>query len=71
MLIQAGSVAAALWVLWIGALSTVSGNAALWLAGYFPSELLYSFATWGRAFMKTSALPSVIAARPIALLPST
>jgi len=50
VLIQAGSVAAALWVLWIGALSTVSGNAALWLAGYFPSELLYSFATWGRAF---------------------
>ena len=29
VLIQVGSVAAALWVLWIGALSTVSGNAAL------------------------------------------
>jgi TRAP transporter 4TM/12TM fusion protein len=50
VLIQAGSVAAALWVLWIGALSTVSGNAALWLAGYFPAEWLFSFAAWARAF---------------------
>ena len=31
-LIQAGSVAATLWVLWIGALAQVTGNAALWLA---------------------------------------
>ncbi len=50
LLIQAGSVAAALWVLWIGALSTVTGNAALWLAGYFPADWLFSFAVWARAF---------------------
>jgi len=33
VLLQAGSVAAALYVLWIGALATITGNGALWLAG--------------------------------------
>jgi len=52
ILIQAGSVAAALWVLWIGALSTVSGNAALFLSReiLFLQEPLATFATWARAF---------------------
>ena len=54
MLIRAGSVAAALYVLWIGALATISGNAALWLAGHVGVEpvhgLLSTFATWARAY---------------------
>jgi TRAP transporter 4TM/12TM fusion protein len=52
ILIQAGSVAAALWVLWIGALATISGNAALFLSREIPflQEPLGVFATWGRAF---------------------
>jgi len=55
VLIQIGSVAAALWVLWIGALATISGNAALSLSSYFKDlpllyEPLAAFATWGRAF---------------------
>jgi TRAP transporter 4TM/12TM fusion protein len=51
-LIQAGSVAAALWVLWIGALSTVSGNAALTLSRELPflQEPLATYAAWARAF---------------------
>jgi TRAP transporter 4TM/12TM fusion protein len=54
VLIRAGSVAAALYVLWIGALATISGNAALWLAGLVGVEpvhgLISSFATWARAY---------------------
>lgn len=52
VLIQVGSVAAALWVLWIGALSTVSGNAALALSRELPflQEPLAVYATWARAF---------------------
>jgi TRAP transporter 4TM/12TM fusion protein len=52
VLIQVGSVAAALWVLWIGALSTVSGNAALTLSRELPffQEPLAVYATWARAF---------------------
>jgi TRAP transporter 4TM/12TM fusion protein len=42
-LIQAGSVAAALYVLWIGALATVTGTAALKLG-------FTGFGTWARAF---------------------
>jgi TRAP transporter 4TM/12TM fusion protein len=49
-LIQAGSVAATLWVLWIGALAQVTGNAALWLAKHVPLEFLPGFAAWARAF---------------------
>jgi TRAP transporter 4TM/12TM fusion protein len=50
VLIQVGSVAATLWVLWIGALAQIAGNAALWVAGYVPAEAIFSFATWARAF---------------------
>jgi TRAP transporter 4TM/12TM fusion protein len=54
-LIQAGSVAAALYVLWIGALATIVGDAALWLATRlaqlgFPNETIGAFATWARAY---------------------
>ena len=49
-LIQAGSVAAALWVLWIGALAQVAGNAALALSRHVPLEFLPAFAAWARAF---------------------
>lgn len=50
-LITVGSVAAALYVLWIGALAVISGDAALWLARRLgnPSGL-EAFATWARAF---------------------
>jgi len=55
VLISAGSVAAALYVLWVGALATISGNAALWAAdklrhAELPSLALDAFATWARAF---------------------
>ena len=55
VLIAAGSVAAALYVLWIGALSSITGDAALWLAtqlkaGGLPYHALEAFATWARAF---------------------
>jgi TRAP transporter 4TM/12TM fusion protein len=50
VLIRAGSVVAALYVLWIGALAQLTGNAALWLSRYFPSEPLSAFAAWARAF---------------------
>jgi TRAP transporter 4TM/12TM fusion protein len=54
VLIRTGSVAAALYVLWIGALATISGNAALWLAGHVTIEPLHgsiaAFATWARAY---------------------
>jgi TRAP transporter 4TM/12TM fusion protein len=48
--IRAGSVAAALYVLWIGALAQMFGNAALDLAGSLHAPLLERFATWARAF---------------------
>ena len=48
--IQAGSVAAALYVLWIGALATLTGNAALWLATRLELPFLLPFAGWARAF---------------------
>jgi TRAP transporter 4TM/12TM fusion protein len=54
VLIRTGSVAGALYVLWIGALATISGNAALWLAGQVAIEPLHgsivAFATWARAY---------------------
>src|ERR671914_1628910 len=55
LLIRAGSVAAALYVLWIGALATITGTWALKLAGFLSgfvalSDLLVSFGTWARAF---------------------
>ena len=50
ILIRAGSVAAALYVLWIGAVAQMTGNAALWLSQYVLREPLSAFATWARAF---------------------
>jgi TRAP transporter 4TM/12TM fusion protein len=50
VVIQTGSVAAALYVLWIGALATLTGNALLWLATQFHFPFLIPFASWARAF---------------------
>jgi len=55
VLIQAGSVAAALYVIWIGALATITGTWALALAGQAGgfevlAKGLDSFGTWARAF---------------------
>jgi TRAP transporter 4TM/12TM fusion protein len=52
VLIKAASVAAALYVLWIGALAQITGNAALFLSREiaFLAEPLLVFATWARAF---------------------
>ena len=52
VLIKAGSVAAALYVLWIGALAQMFGNAALFLSRElsFLQGPLTAFATWARAF---------------------
>jgi len=55
VLIAVGSVAAALYVLWIGALATLVGDSAVWLAAYLkgaglPYLWLDVFSTWARAF---------------------
>jgi len=50
ILIRAGSVAAALYVLWIGALAQIFGTWALDLGGWLGSDLLVRFGTWARAF---------------------
>ena len=55
VLISAASVAAALYVLWIGALATVTGNLALHAVAElkslgFPYAALETFAIWARAF---------------------
>ncbi|HKQ28195.1 MAG TPA: TRAP transporter fused permease subunit [Burkholderiales bacterium] len=50
-LIQVGSVIATVWVLWIGALAQVSGNAALWVSQRFDvHHAVAAFAAWARAF---------------------
>ena len=54
-IIAVGSVLAALYVMWIGALATLVGDAALWLSailkdGGLPGGWLDQFATWARAF---------------------
>jgi TRAP transporter 4TM/12TM fusion protein len=48
-LIRAGSVAAALYVLWIGALAQIFGGWALDLGTLLHSDALLRFATWARA----------------------
>ena len=48
-LIRAGSVASALYVLWIGALAQILGGWALDLGTLLHSDLLVRFATWARA----------------------
>jgi TRAP transporter 4TM/12TM fusion protein len=50
LVIRAGSVAAALYVLWIGALAQMFGNAALDLSGPLHAPLLERFGTWARAY---------------------
>ena len=55
VLISVGSVAAALYVLWVGALATITGDVAVWAAAQlgaagFPHGWLDVFATWARAF---------------------
>ena len=67
VLVQAGSVAAALWVLWIGALATLTGTWALQLG-------LESFGTWARRFTAYFHLDISIfiaIAFPIAFLTTT
>ncbi|HEX9396494.1 MAG TPA: TRAP transporter fused permease subunit [Burkholderiales bacterium] len=49
VLIRAGSVAAALYVLWIGALATIIGTWALDLGNLLDAGWLLRFATWARA----------------------
>jgi TRAP transporter 4TM/12TM fusion protein len=50
VLIQVGSVIATVYVLWIGALAQITGNAALWLAGHPDFRFLSGFAAWARSF---------------------
>src|SRR5687767_9004327 len=50
MLIRIGSVIATVYVLWIGALAQITGNAALWLASHVKSEALEGFAAWARSY---------------------
>jgi TRAP transporter 4TM/12TM fusion protein len=51
VLIRAGSVVAALYVLWIGAVAQITGNAALWLSVQLGKPgWLEAFAAWARAF---------------------
>jgi TRAP transporter 4TM/12TM fusion protein len=50
VLIRAGSVVATIYVLWIGALAQITGNAALWLAFHFKSDFLSTFAAWARSY---------------------
>ena len=74
VVIRAGSVAAALYVLWIGAIATLTGNAALWLATHFHLPLLLPFAGWARAFTSQFHLDIAIFVAitfPIAFLTTT
>jgi TRAP transporter 4TM/12TM fusion protein len=50
VLIRVGSVIATAWVLWIGALAQITGNAALWLASHLKLDFVLAFASWARAF---------------------
>ena len=50
MLIRAGSVVATIYVLWIGALAQITGNAALWLSSQLQSHALAGFAAWARSY---------------------
>ena len=73
-LIAGGSVFAALYVLWIGALSTIIGDTAGWIAADLSWPWLDSFSTWARAFSSQFHLDiSVFIAvtLPIAFLTTT
>jgi len=50
VLIRAGSVVATIYVLWIGALAQIVGNAALWLALNLEMDFLRAFAAWARSY---------------------
>ena len=50
VLIRAGSVVATLYVLWIGALAQMVGNAALWLSLHLGLDFLRPFAAWARSY---------------------
>ena len=50
MLIRVGSVIATVYVLWIGALAQISGNAALWLVDNAGLDGLRAFAAWARSY---------------------
>ena len=79
VLISAGSVAAALYVLWIGALATVTGALALDAAAQLkqlglPHHFLEIFGTWARAFTANYHLDTSIfigITFPIAFLTTT
>ena len=74
IVIRAGSVAAALYVLWIGALATLTGNAVLWLAAHLHLTFLVPFASWARAFTAQFHLDIAIFVAitfPIAFLTTT
>jgi TRAP transporter 4TM/12TM fusion protein len=72
--IQAASVTAALYVLWIGALAQLTGNALLWLATQLNLPILVPFASWARAFTAQFHLDIAIFVAitfPIAFLTTT
>ena len=79
VLISAGSVAATLYVLWIGALATVTGGVALDAAAQlkqfgFPHHALEAFGIWARAFTANYHLDTSIfigITFPIAFLTTT
>jgi TRAP transporter 4TM/12TM fusion protein len=50
VLIRVGSVIATIYVLWIGALAQITGNAALWLALNLDMGFLREFAAWARSY---------------------
>jgi hypothetical protein len=50
VLIRVGSVIATVYVLWIGALAQIVGNAALWLALNFGMDSVRPFAAWARSY---------------------
>ncbi len=79
MLIAVGSVAAAFYVLWIGALALLSGDAAGWIAGRLKDvglayQGLDAFSTWARSFTAKYHLDIsvfILITFPIAFLTTT
>ena len=72
--IRAGSVAAALYVLWIGALATITGTLILDAGASLHSDLLVRAGTWARAFTAQYHLDIAIFVAitfPIAFLTTT
>ncbi len=74
MLIRAGSVIATIYVLWIGALAQIVGNAALWLSLNSGMGFLRPFAAWARSYTATWHLDIAVfmaVTFPIAFLTTT